>query len=95
MIWERAVSKVAPELRISDVASRKLCIRHGIPLPNSVYRGKRNAGKAARPKPLPPFPQNISDTIVIIPHTARVAQEPVREAMQAARQSAISDFWAA
>lgn len=31
MIWERAVSKVAPELGISDVALRKQCVKHAIP----------------------------------------------------------------
>jgi hypothetical protein len=31
MIWERAVSKMAPELGISDVALRKQCVKHAIP----------------------------------------------------------------
>lgn len=39
MIWERAVSKVAPELGISDVALRKQCVKHAIPLPDATYWG--------------------------------------------------------
>jgi len=35
MIWERAASKVAPELGISDVALRKQCVKHAIPLPDA------------------------------------------------------------
>ncbi len=36
MIWEHAVSKVAPELGISDVALRKQCVKHAIPLPDAT-----------------------------------------------------------
>jgi hypothetical protein len=39
MIWESAVSKVAPELGISDVALRKQCVKHAIPLPDATYIG--------------------------------------------------------
>ncbi len=31
MVWERAISKVAPELGISDVGLRKKCAAHAIP----------------------------------------------------------------
>jgi hypothetical protein len=41
MIWERAVSKVAPELGISDVALRKQCVKHAIPLPDARSSANR------------------------------------------------------
>jgi hypothetical protein len=44
MIWESAVSKVAPELGISDVALRKQCVKHAIPLPDATYWGRLHAG---------------------------------------------------
>lgn len=85
MIWERAVSKVAPELGISDVGLRKQCIAHAVPLPDAVYWGKGHAGKAADRKPLPPLPKNISDTIVIVPRSISAAPAPVQAAIRAAR----------
>ena len=44
MIWARAVSKVAPALGISDVALRKQCVKHAIPLPDATYWGRLHAG---------------------------------------------------
>ena len=52
MIWERAVSKVAPELGISDVALRKHCVKHAIPLPDATYWGRLHAGRPVKRKPL-------------------------------------------
>ncbi|WP_131802920.1 hypothetical protein [Mesorhizobium sp. ORS 3428] len=37
MIRERAVSKVAPEFGISDVALRKKCVNPAIPSPDATY----------------------------------------------------------
>ena len=32
-VWTRPLTKIAPELGISDVALRKICDRHNIPSP--------------------------------------------------------------
>jgi hypothetical protein len=85
MIWSRAVSKVAPELGISDVALRKQCVRHAIPLPDARYWGQLHAGKAPRRKPLPPLPANVSDQIVIVPRALAAAPDAVRSAVREAR----------
>lgn len=85
MIWARAVSKVAPELGISDVALRKQCVRHAIPLPDARYWGQLHAGKTPKRQPLPPLPANISDTIVIVPRARAAAPEAVRSAIRDAR----------
>jgi len=65
MVWERALSKVAPDLGISDVALRKQCLKHDIPLPDARYRGLVNAGKPASRKPLPPSGRDAPGQIVI------------------------------
>ena len=65
MVWERAVSKVAPELGISDVGLRKICLKHDIPLPDARYRGLVGAGRPARRKPLPALKAGQVDHIVI------------------------------
>ena len=37
MVWEEALSKLAPKLGLSDVGLRKICKRHNIPLPPQGY----------------------------------------------------------
>ncbi|WBY08151.1 hypothetical protein PIB19_00925 [Sphingomonas sp. 7/4-4] len=85
MIWSRAVSKVAPEFGISDVALRKQCIKHAIPLPDTRYWGQLHAGKEPKRKPLPPLPANISGTVVIVPRAGGAAPDAVRSAIEKAR----------
>eukprot|EP01037_Dinobryon_pediforme_P018816 gene18816-19127_t len=65
MIWERAVSKVAPELGISDVALRKQCVKHVIPLPDATYWGRLHAERPIKRTPLGAAPKGVSDRIVI------------------------------
>lgn len=48
MIWERAVSKVAPEFGISDVALRKQCVKHAIPLRHLLGPAPRGAARQAQ-----------------------------------------------
>ena len=86
MIWERAVSKVAPELGISDVALRKQCVKHAIPLPDATYWGRLHAGRPIKRKPLAVAPKGVSDRIVIDARAKPPAPEPVEAAIVAARQ---------
>lgn len=88
MIWERAVSKVAPELGISDVALRKQCVKHAIPLPDATYWGRLHAGRPIKRKPLGVAPKGVSDRIVIDARAKPPAPEPIEAAIAAARQSA-------
>lgn len=76
MIWERAVSKVAPELGISDVALRKQCMKHAIPLPDAIYGGRLHAGCPVKRKPLGVAPKDVSDRIVIDARTKQPASRP-------------------
>lgn len=86
MIWERAVSKVAPELGISDVALRKQCVKHAIPLPDATYWGRLNAGRPVKRQPLGPAPGSTSDTINIAPK-ATPPPETIAIAIEQARQT--------
>lgn len=88
MIWERAVSKVAPELGISDVALRKQCVKHAIPLPDATYWGRLHAGRPIKRKPLGVAPKGVSDRIVIDARAKPPAPEPIEAAIAVARQSA-------
>lgn len=86
MIWERAVSKVAPELGISDVALRKQCVKHAIPLPDATYWGRLHAGRPIKRKPLGVAPKGVSDRIVIDARAKPPAPESIEAAIAAARQ---------
>lgn len=37
MVWEEALSKLAPKLGLSDVSLHKICKRHNVPLPTQGY----------------------------------------------------------
>lgn len=87
MIWERAVSKVAPELGISDVALRKQCVKHAIPLPDATYWGRLHAGRPVKRKPLGAASKGVSDRIVIDARAKPSAPAPVEAAIAVARQA--------
>lgn len=87
MIWERAVSKVAPELGISDVALRKQCVKHAIPLPDATYWGRLHAGRPVERHPLGIAPQGVSDRIVIDARARPPAPEQIKVAIAAAQQA--------
>ncbi len=86
MIWELAVSKVAPELGISDVALRKHCVKHAIPLPDATYWGRLHAGRPVKRKPLGVVPKGVSDRIVIDARAKPPQPEPIEAAIALARQ---------
>ena len=86
MVWERPASKVAPELGISDVALRKQCKRHDVPLPTNVYWGRKHSGRPVARAPLPPLAEGVLDKIVIDgggPPPAPAVQEAVATAAKA------------
>lgn len=85
LVWSRAVVKVAADLGVSDVALRKHCIKHRIPLPDVKYWGQRQAGKQPRRKRLYKAPKGVSDQIVICPRSLKVAAPSVQQSVAAAR----------
>lgn len=48
LVWSRPMTKVAEDLRISDVALKKICDKHRVPTPPRGYWAKRNAGKPTK-----------------------------------------------
>lgn len=48
LIWERPMSKVAPEFGLSGVGLAKLCRREGIPVPDRGYWAKLEHGKRVK-----------------------------------------------
>jgi hypothetical protein len=85
LVWSRAVVRVAADLGVSDVALRKHCVKHRIPLPDVNYWGQRQAGKQPRRKRLLKAPKGVPDQIVICPRSLKVAAPSVQESVVAAR----------
>ena len=53
MVWEEALSKLAPNLGLSDVGLRKICKRHNIPLPPQGYWARSPERRSPKRTPLP------------------------------------------
>jgi hypothetical protein len=53
MVWEEALSKLAPKLGLSDVGLRKICKRHNIPLPPQGHWARSPERRSAKQTPLP------------------------------------------
>jgi hypothetical protein len=49
LVWSKPVTKVAAGLGISDVAVKKICDKHRIPVPGRGYWAKVAAGQRLRP----------------------------------------------
>jgi hypothetical protein len=49
LVWSKPVTKVAADLGISDVAVKKICDKHRIPVPGRGYWAKIAAGQQPRP----------------------------------------------
>ncbi|CAM3343934.1 hypothetical protein [Paracidovorax anthurii] len=52
-VWETPLSRLAPELGLSDNGLRKLCKRHDIPIPARGYWARAAAGQAVKSTKLP------------------------------------------
>lgn len=53
MIWNEPLTVVAARFGITDVALRKKCVRHSVPVPGRGYWQQRKAGKPLTPIALP------------------------------------------
>jgi hypothetical protein len=87
LIWERPLSKVAPELGTSFALLKAACKQHDIPVPEARYRGLVNAGRLALRTPLPELAEG-QDGVLSIELSA-VASQPreVATAVKAARST--------
>lgn len=53
LIWSKAVSQLAKDFRLSDVAIHKICRKHNVPTPPPGWWAKKHAGQPVEPTPLP------------------------------------------
>jgi hypothetical protein len=77
-VWEKPLSRLAPEFGLSDNGLRKLCKRHDIPIPARGYWARAAAGQAVKSTKLPRPDDN---ELVWEPPTPREAKR--REAARA------------
>lgn len=54
MIWKEPITKVAQRFGLSDVALRKKCVRHSVPVPTRGFWRKMETGGNPRPMALAP-----------------------------------------
>ena len=66
LIWEKPVVRVAKRFGISDVALRKICKKHDVPLPPLGYWAKLAHGKKVTQPPLPPRRDDILDRVYLV-----------------------------
>jgi hypothetical protein len=65
LVWEKPVTHVAKQFGLSDVAIRKICIKHQIPLPPLGYWAKLQHGKKVSQTPLPPLSTKVRESFEI------------------------------
>lgn len=53
LAWDRPMTKLAAEFRLSDVALHKICRKHDVPTPPVGYWAKKAHGKPVKVTPLP------------------------------------------
>lgn len=53
MVWDRPMTKLAAEFRLSDVALHKICRKHNVPTPPLGFWAKKAHDKPVRNTPLP------------------------------------------
>lgn len=66
-VWSTPMSRLGPELGLSDVGLRKLCERLDIPTPPVGYWAKRQHGKSPRRPRLPATPDPDEPAVTFFP----------------------------
>ncbi len=84
-VWERPMTKVAADFGISDVALKKICDKHRIPVPGRGYWARMAAGKPVKTAIFRKVADAGLDRIVIRGGPDRNLPKPVRQARQAAK----------
>ncbi len=84
-LWTRPAMQVAVDYGISNVALKKLCRKHRVPVPGRGYWAKKAAGKPVDPPPALVDVDAVG-TIVIRGNRAAELPETVRKAQERARE---------
>lgn len=85
-VWERPMTKVAAEYGISDVALKKICDKHLIPVPGRGYWAKKAAGKKVEKAHFRAVADQGIDRITIYGSSLQNLPEPVKEARAQAKK---------
>lgn len=85
-VWDRPVTKVAADYGVSDVALKKICDKHRIPVPGRGYWAKRAAGKKVERAHLRAVTDPAINRILIHGSPLEDLPPAVKEAKVAARQ---------
>lgn len=91
LVWEKPVTHVAKEFGISDVAVRKICVKHEIPTPPLGYWAKLQHGKKVSKTPLPPLKPGQSDQVALRPRQKPDLPPEISETRQAAIEEEARD----
>ena len=86
LVWERPMTKVAADYGISDVALKKICDKHRIPVPGRGYWAKKAAGKKVQRAHFRAVTDATVSRIMIHGSPAQRLPETVKEARLAAKQ---------
>lgn len=86
LVWEKPVVHAAKRFGISDVALRKICKKHDVPLPPLGYWAKLAHGKKVVQPPLPPCRDGILDRVYLVEKPTVAEPIAVTEARVVARE---------
>lgn len=84
-VWERPMTKVAADYAISDVALKKICTKHRIPVPGRGFWAKKAAGKAVPKAHFRAISDPALNRIVIYGNPAAELPAQVKAAQQKAQ----------
>lgn len=85
-VWERPMMKVAADFGISDVALKKICDKHRIPVPGRGYWAKKAAGKKVERAHFRATTDPITNRVVIHGSPLQDLPDKVKRTMVAARK---------
>lgn len=86
LVWDRPMTKVAADYGISDVALKKICVKHRIPVPGRGYWAKKAAGKKVERAHFRAVSDPAIERIVIHGGPERTLPAEVKQARAAAKQ---------
>lgn len=85
-VWKRPMTKVAADYGISDVALKKICTKHDIPVPQRGHWAKKAAGKKVMHATLPPAADPSIERIFIQGSPSAKLPNSVKKAAEAAKK---------
>ena len=85
-VWERPMTKVAADYGISDVALKKICDKHRVPVPGRGYWAKKAAGKKVKQAHFRAVSDPNINRVVIYGSAVHSLAPKVKQAMETAKK---------